>query len=432
MALAKRLTHLSVLIWVFIVVSPVAAQVSKADREKGRKMLTDIVQMIRKDYYDPQFHGVDLDARAKEADEKISQAPTIAAMFAAIADLLRNLNDSHTYFLPPQPVTYHHQWEMQSIGDKCYIVSIEPGSEAEVNGLKLGDQVVALNGVKVTRESLHVIAYFYFALSPQPGFDLDLVSPEGTRRTLRIMAKENKQEPIGWNSEIAFRNAVSEYEKARRQDLLRTIKLSDKSILWPLNQFALTAEEIDDTMSKIRNFDNLVLDLRGNSGGLERNLLRLAGYFFDHDVVLAEAKGRDETRSLVARSHASFRGKLVVLVDSWSASASELFARAMQLEGRAIVLGDRTSGSVMESRKNILWMDNKRNIGIGYILSVTDADLVLKDGKSLEGVGVTPDELILPSPKDLAGKLDPVLVRAAALVGKQLTAAEAYKLLHDN
>jgi C-terminal processing protease CtpA/Prc len=77
-------------------------------------------------------------------------------------------------------------------------------------------------------------------------------------------------------------------------------------------------------------------------------------------------------------------------------------------------------------------MNTKSNIPISYILSITDADLVLKDGKSLEGVGVTPDELVLPSPKHLAGKLDPVLERAAALVGEQLTAAEAYKLLHDN
>ena len=432
MALSNRATHLSVLIWVFILVSPVSAQVSKSDREKGQKMLTDIVQMIRKHYYDPKFHGVDLDALSKEANERINQAPTLAAIFAAIADLLRNLNDSHTFFLPPQPVTYHHQWEMQSIGDKCYVVSIEPGSEAEIKGLKLGDQVVALNGVKVTRESLSLIDYFYSALNPQPGFDLDLISPEGSRRTLRIMAKENKQPPIGWNSGIAFRNAVSEYEKARRQYLLRTIKLNDKSILWPLTQFDLTAEEIDDTMSKIRNFDNLVLDLRGNTGGLEENLLRLIGHFFDHNVKVGDLKRRHETRPLVAQSHGFFRGKLVVLVGSWSSSASELFARVMQLEGRAVVLGDRTPGRVMRSRQHPVRMDTKRNIAISYVLSITDADIVMKDGKGLEGVGVTPDELLLPSPKDLAGKLDPVLQRAAALVGKQLTAAEAYKLRYQD
>jgi len=77
-------------------------------------------------------------------------------------------------------------------------------------------------------------------------------------------------------------------------------------------------------------------------------------------------------------------------------------------------------------------MDTKSNIPIAYVLSITDADIVMKDGKRLEGVGVTPDELLLPSPKDLAGKLDPVLQRAAALVGKQLTAAEAYKLRNED
>ena len=74
----------------------------------------------------------------------------------------------------------------------------------------------------------------------------------------------------------------------------------------------------------------------------------------------------------------------------------------------------------------------KSNHSIGYVLSITNADLVMKDAGSLERVGVTPDELLLPSQKDLAGKLDPVLQRAAALVGKQLTAAESYKLLHEN
>ncbi len=86
----------------------------------------------------------------------------------------------------------------------------------------------------------------------------------------------------------------------------------------------------------------------------------------------------------------------------------------------------------MRARQHVLWMDTKSNHSIGYVLSITDADLVMKEGGSLERAGVTPDELLLPSQKDLAGKLDPVLQRAAALVGKQLTAAESYKLLHEN
>lgn len=56
-----------------------------------------------------------------------------------------------------------------------------------------------------------------------------------------------------------------------------------------------------------------------------------------------------------------------------------------------------------------------------YGLSVTINDLIMSDGKSLEKVGVTPDELVLPTGADLAAKLDPALARAAALVGLKIT-----------
>ena len=68
-------------------------------------------------------------------------------------------------------------------------------------------------------------------------------------------------------------------------------------------------------------------------------------------------------------------------------------------------------------------------IGVGtityYGVSVTDADSIMSDGKSLEHVGVAPDELLLPSAADLTAKRDPVLARAAALVGVELTSEKA-------
>jgi C-terminal processing protease CtpA/Prc len=64
-----------------------------------------------------------------------------------------------------------------------------------------------------------------------------------------------------------------------------------------------------------------------------------------------------------------------------------------------------------------------------YGVSVTDADLVMADGGRLEGVGVLPDELILPTASDLAAGRDPVLARALTLAGAPLGAAEAGALL---
>jgi hypothetical protein len=62
---------------------------------------------------------------------------------------------------------------------------------------------------------------------------------------------------------------------------------------------------------------------------------------------------------------------------------------------------------------------------IVYGASITDADVVMMDGKSLEKLGVTPDELLLPTQMDLQQRLDPVLVRAAELVGLKFDSKKA-------
>jgi C-terminal processing protease CtpA/Prc len=58
--------------------------------------------------------------------------------------------------------------------------------------------------------------------------------------------------------------------------------------------------------------------------------------------------------------------------------------------------------------------------GVFFGASITNADVIMSDGKSLEGVGVTPDELLLPTAADLAAQRDPVLARAAAMAGFEL------------
>jgi C-terminal processing protease CtpA/Prc len=113
----------------------------------------------------------------------------------------------------------------------------------------------------------------------------------------------------------------------------------------------------------------------------------------------------------------------VILVDSGSGSSSELLARVIQLEKRGTVIGDRSAGAVMRARYS------SRTVGVDtvafYGFSVTDADLVMADGKSLEHVGVQPDELIIPSPSDLQAGRDPVLARAAELIGLKVDATKA-------
>jgi C-terminal processing protease CtpA/Prc len=157
-------------------------------------------------------------------------------------------------------------------------------------------------------------------------------------------------------------------------------------------------------------------------------LEQLAGYFFDKDTKIADLKGRKEEKPQQAKSQAEniFKGKLVVLVDSNSGSASEIFARLMQLEKRGIVIGDQSAGAVMQSRHYQQTSGTDRLVFYG--VSVSGADVIMSDGKSLEHSGVTPDERRIPTGADLAAQRDPVLARALELMGQKTTPEEAGKL----
>jgi C-terminal processing protease CtpA/Prc len=212
------------------------------------------------------------------------------------------------------------------------------------------------------------------------------------------------------------------YEHYSRQ---RFVEIGDDLFIWKMPHFDLEDAEVDSMLGKVRKHKSLILDLRGNGGGYIDTLQRLVGYFFDHDVKVADRKGRKEMKPQLAKTRGDsvFKGQLVVLVDSRSASAAEIFARLIQLEHRGTVLGDRSAGAVMEARH--FPHQSGLDVVAFWGLSITDADVIMSDGKSLEKTGVSVDELVLPTAADLAAKRDPVLARAAELVGVKLDAAKA-------
>ena len=138
-------------------------------------------------------------------------------------------------------------------------------------------------------------------------------------------------------------------------------------------------------------------------------------------------KNKRKDRFAKSRGDRVFTGQLLVLVDSNSASASEVFARVVQIEKRGKIVGDVTAGQVMEAM--FLNLTSVRGIATVSLfgLEVTIADLVMSDGQRLEGAGVIPDKAVGPTSFALAKKTDQVLAYAISEFGVRLSAKDAGK-----
>lgn len=416
----------------FGALQPVNSQsLSGIERERAEGMLSVIKDEVKKNYYDPNFHGIDVDARFKAAAEKLKHASSLGQAFGIIAQALLDFNDSHTFFLPPpRAATADYGWRMQIIGDNAYITAVKPGSDAEAQGIKEGDLIHSVDGFKPSRANLWKMNYRYYALAPQSSIRLVVQSPDGQQRELDVKAKVKEGKRVldltgaGGGEDISA--LIREIEDDERFARHHYVELGDDLLIWKMKAFNMEADKVDEMMSKAKKRKAFILDLRGNGGGSETTLQRLIGNLIDHDVKIGDIKRRKETKPFVAKTRGGdnvFKGQLVVLVDSRSGSASELLARVVQLEKRGVVIGDRTAGAVMRSNVHRFEMGAAKIIA--YRVSITDADLTMTDGKSLEHTGVTPDELLLPTAADMAAKRDPVLSRAAAIAGVTLTPEKA-------
>ena len=106
---------------------PARAQSIDLDRDRGREMLKAVKGDIKKNYYDPYVRGIDLETRFRQAEEEVKQAKSLGQITAAIAQALLDLNDSHTFFLPPAQTTrVEYGWQMQMFGPVCYVVAVNP------------------------------------------------------------------------------------------------------------------------------------------------------------------------------------------------------------------------------------------------------------------------------------------------------------------
>jgi C-terminal processing protease CtpA/Prc len=294
--------------------------------------------------------------------------------------------------------------------------------------VKPGDEILSVNRFATRRETLWKMQYVFSILRPQSSLRLELLDPAGLRRIVDVAAKSRDLKRV---TDLTSGNDIWDLirDDQRHDHMMRsrTVDYGDDLMVLKVPEFAFTQAEVEAMLGRARKHRGLIIDLRGNPGGSVETLKNFVSGLFENEVKIADRTGRKERKPEVAKPwHNPFTGKLIVLVDARSASAAELLARVVQLEKRGTVIGDRSSGSVMESRhySEKVGMDTVVFFGV----SVTESDLIMTDGQSLEHKGVTPDEIILPTGKDLAANRDPVLAQAADKLGVKMSPEDAGKL----
>ena len=403
-------------------------KINSLDLGKVQDMLHAAYTEVKKNYYDPKYHGIDIDARYREYNTRLSNAGSLNEGMRLVAAYLDGFKDSHLFFIPPmRPYTIESGFRMQMVGDQCLITEVRPQTDA-AEKLHPGDRIVALNRFAVTRSDIWSVNYYFNFLNPAVEYELNIQSPDGAMRQVSVksfLRQKVRTVDLTQPGED-FWDIVrqEENEDHASRSILKTV---GDVTYWKMPEFNLDIDQVQGGFSQAKKHGALVLDLRGDGGGAVDALTLMLGSIFDHDVKIADRVGRKNPKPMIAKKFGTpYTGKIVVLIDAQSASAAELFARTLQLEHRGTVIGDTSSGSVMEA-KGYEEQTGGDSV-VMYDFSITDANLIMADGKSLEGIGVTPDEVVLPTQKDLAARLDPVLSRAATLAGGSISPEEAGKM----
>ncbi|HEV3254487.1 MAG TPA: S41 family peptidase [Candidatus Acidoferrales bacterium] len=401
---------------------------TNVDRGQARDMLHALKEAVEQHYYDPTLHGVDLNARYAEGGKKIDQMTLQNQAYGILAWFLDGLGDSHTFFLPPRfNYSVRNGWEKEMVGDKCYITAVEPHSDAEAQGIKRGDEVLAIEGYPPTRQSIARMGYAFNVLAPRKEMHLKVASPDGKAREVLVKAHvENHPQTagvlVGGTDQAQRRH---EFQDSMVSAEPRQVELGDALLIWKLPDINLNEIGVDEVVGRARKHKALILDLRDNGFGFPKSMEDMLGGIFENEVHVGDLMTRDGKKpyEVKGRGNGAYTGKLIVLVDDGTAALAELFARVVQLEKRGQVIGDHTSGEVRKSKR--YYFTEGQSLHFTYGLQVTEADIVMKDGQSLERVGVEPDVLLLPTQADLAAGRDPVLAAAAQLAGVSLTPEKA-------
>lgn len=289
----------------------------------------------------------------------------------AIRGIVDAVGDPYTYYLRKDEVAQFLDVlegrfvgigiELQSVGKNNYVYSVFPESPAQAAGIQPGDVIYAVDGERVSGE-------------PAEGLARRLEGSEGTMVKLTVRRD----------------GRLIDFALERRLISLPPVggKLLSSNIAYIRirNFSSSTADELKKELLKYcgAGVKGLIVDLRGNEGGLIDEVAKAAGYFLGENQIVAWLEGRDGREAFKTTTGAVLDDiSVAVLIDSGTASAAEMLAGALKDSGVALLFGEPTygKGSVQE----LVQLKN------GGALRFTTERYLTPSGWPVDGVGIAPD-----------------------------------------
>ncbi len=411
----------------FCVAAP-AQEMTPEQRRLNLESFDKVWTTVRDQHWDPTLGGVDWPAVRDELRPKFEKAETLAECRAILRQMLDRLGQTHFSIvagdvyqeIDPGSGDGSTGLDARVLDGKGVVTSVEEGSSGRAAGVRPGWQILKIGGRDLA-PALERIAEAYKTstmrelvltravtsrLAGKIGSQAKVEFLDGGGKTVEL--EMERRRPRGVRASFGYLPA--------RHVWLESRKLDGNIGLIAFNIFldpANVMRGFEDAVKSFVGCDGILIDLRGNPGGLGAMSMGMAGWFIeDADRRLGTMYTRQTPLRFVVNPRLPwYGGPLAVLVDGDSASTSEIFAGGLKDLGRARIFGTRTAGAALPS------VFERLPNGDGFQYAI--ANYISEGGKPLEGAGVIPDVEVRLSREALLEGRDPVIEAAVSWVRAQ-------------
>ena len=409
-----------------------------ADVPKGIETFDAAWTIVRDTHFDSAYNGVDWNAVRTELRPRAEAAKTTGELRGVITAMLSRLGQSHFALVPssaesaakdgsgdPGGGSATPGFDLRLVGTDILVTGVAREGGAARAGVKPGWRLTAIAGRPVKdllqrlpaglNDRLRGLEAWRLIQSRLRGYEgsaIELAFEDGAgapvQRSVTRQPEHGQPVTVGSLPTMFVRVEDAEYKTpgGRRAGLIGFN-------VWMPVVDGLFQKAVD----RFRDADGIIIDLRGNPGGLAAMLMGISGHFVSERRPLGIMKTRStELRFVVnprevdaeSRAVSVYSGPVAIVVDAMSGSASECFTGGMQSIGRARVFGQTTMGQALPAL-----FDKLPN---GDILIHAYGDFVTADGTRLEGRGVIPDQELPLRREDLLAGRDRSLEAALAWI----------------